>query len=319
RLVVAACLLSAVAVPSEASAQAKAWDVVFENDALIGILPGKKNSDREYTHGLWLASEGSGDGLWRRVALGVAPCEADVEQDRPCLQTRVEFGQKIFTPDFSDPPTGEPQRPFAGWLFGATTGRIVSESVERSLRLELGVTGAPSMAELLQSVVHRLTNYPVPSGWDDQLAFEPGVLVRYGERYVVGGHREDGMRVVDLIPAWHVSAGNVRTDVQGGVTLRAGYRLPHPWRPLSPGEDLAAFGVLTLRERWTGRDLFLDGNTFQESERVERRPFTGAAEAGWGVQYKGVRLTYTLVSEDRLYETQPRGHMYTRVGLTIER
>ena len=94
--------------------------------------------------------------------------------ERACTRTRFEIGHKIFTPDYKA-SFESTQRPYAAWLYGSMTGSVVRSELARSLRIELGVTGPPAMGELFQRVVHQIIHYPVPDGWDRQLAFEPGV------------------------------------------------------------------------------------------------------------------------------------------------
>jgi lipid A 3-O-deacylase len=299
---------------ARAAAQDVTYEVVFENDALIGAVPGVVDSDREYTHGLVLAAEQDGAHLWNALAPGIRACVDRSAGGGVCARTRFETGQKIFTPDFRKPWLTQLQRPYAGWLFGAMTARILDDAVSRSVRAELGITGPQAMGELFQRLVHKLLNSTVAE-WDQQLGFEPAVLLQYREdRLLELG--STGSTGFDLLPAWQVSVGNLRTGMQVGLTGRVGRNLPHPWLHTPSDSGWLAFGFVAARQGWTLHELFLDGNLFQESSSVERRPFAAEAEIGGAVEYRKARLTSSLVFEQKLYETQPRAHRYARVVLT---
>src|SRR5690606_2883328 len=119
------------ATPLLAQNQEPVVEVVFENDALIGVVPGVPNSDREYTHGLAVAVDVRGAPLWGRAFPKLRPCTTPVPGRFTCARTRFEGGQKIFTPDYKR-RFESPQRPYAAWLYGAVTGRAVSASLDRS-------------------------------------------------------------------------------------------------------------------------------------------------------------------------------------------
>lgn len=312
-------VMPGVAAPAAAQVprERPAYQFVFENDIFVGAIPGRPHSDREYTNGVWIATERSRAPFWGRFMGEIPGCAAVDTVDRTCLQTRFELGHKMFTPNIRaqvPPPT---ERPYAGWLYGATTARVAMPNAARSLRLELGVTGPPSLGEQFQRVIHVLTSYPEPRGWDYQLAFEPGVHVKYEEAHLLDLLVPNGRRIADAVLTANASVGNVRTGVQGGAKLRAGYRLPHPWARVERSENFAVFGETEYRRQWVARDLFLDGNTFSESRSVERIPTTDEWRYGVAVDVRDVRVQFTWVVEDPLYRTQPKPHRYGSLALTL--
>lgn len=56
-----------------------------------------------------------------------------------------------------------------------------------------------------------------------------------------------------------------------------------------------------------GRDLFLDGNTFQSGPHVTRDRVVGEAETGVAIMYHGVRVSYTQVVQTRSFHGQRGG------------
>jgi lipid A 3-O-deacylase len=304
--------------PDRAAAQVVSVEAAVENDALTGFLPGRGNTDREYTHGMWVAVERKDAPWWNRVSPGLRACGATQGEDR-CLTSRLEAGQKIFTPDFQKGRSAS-ERPFAGWLFAGITTRFQKPREMRSVRLLLGVTGPPSLAEAFQRGLHRLTDFPDPEGWKNQLAFEPGMLIQYGEARLLELTLPEGERIADLVLSADASLGNVRTGLRGEATGRIGFRVPHPWQSTAVPSGKWSFHALgTVRRQYTAHDLFLDGNTLHHGPRVERNPFSGAVEAGFAVGYGDHEIVYTVVSESRLYRTQPKPHLYHSFRVILRR
>ncbi len=320
-LVIAAMFASTMLIPGSAPGQTPrqqaSFEAVFENDIFMGMIPGRAHSDREYTHGLWIATERNDAPLWSGLFPDIPVCAGADTTRTTCLQTRLEMGQKLFTPYIGAATPSPAERPYAGWLYGALTSRVASRAAARSLRIDLGVTGPPALGEEFQKVIHRITDYPPPMGWDHQLAFEPGLHLQYEERRLLEHRTASRGRVADVVLAANVSVGNVRTGVQGVLSARAGHRLPHPWMRYESMGELAAYVLGEWRYQWLARDLFLDGNTFAESPSVERIATTGEWRLGAGIEYRDVRLQFAYVGEDRLYETQPRPHRYGALTLVV--
>lgn len=342
-LAIAAILLAGFPQPANTQDQpaGPSWELVFENDVFFTIIPFTGRSDREYTHGHTLATERDHAPVWGRLFSRIGECTDAAEvvagtaaddavhtdtpatpwrDDHPrCLRTRYELGQKLYTPDTTSGRTPSPEeRPFAGWLYGAVTGRILDSRSSRSLRMEIGVTGPPSFGEETQRFVHWVIQTYEPQGWDDQLPFEPAILVRYEERHrVLERLRDDGSSFADVIATGGASLGNLRTGLEAALTVRVGRPLPHPWLPRSsPAPRFVPFAFVEARGRWTAHDLFLDGTVFEESRGVDRRPFAAGWSAGAAADYRDFRVRVELVGEGRQYLTQPEPHRYFSISLT---
>jgi lipid A 3-O-deacylase len=309
-----------LALPAVSAAQAvQSVRVAADNDAFNFWLPIPR-PDHDYTHGARVEVELNAAPAWGRLVPSLRPCTGAEEAATRCLSTRVEVGQKIFTPRVDAPEPLPGERPYAGWLYGSVAASAASATVERTAALELGVTGPPSLGEVVQTTYHDLLGYWKPRGWSGQLAFEPGVVARYSELRLVEG-KLSGVRVATLVPHWGVAVGNVRAGAQIGVRMQLGYRLAHPWRApggrrASPVSLYASGGV---RGEWIARDLFLDGNTFQEGPRVEKLPLVAESEVGAGLRLGHLRVEYRVVSRGREYRTEPRAHRYGTIAVTVER
>lgn len=290
-----------------------------DNDAFNFWIPVPR-PDHDYTHGMRLVVEADAAPAWGRLAPGLHPCTGKEGAEERCLATRLEVGQKIYTPrrDAPEPLPGE--RPYAGWLYANATARVLSRTRERSLGVELGVTGPPSLAEAVQTSFHEAAEYWEPRGWRNQLRFEPGVVVRYGEARLLGEGRVGRVRLATVAPHWGVALGNVLTGAHAGVRARAGYGVPHPWGPRGAEEPpVAVFATGGARGEWVGRNLFLDGNTFGSGPSVRRLSLVGEWEAGAGVRIGGIVAEYRVVTRGREYRTEPRAHRYSTIVLSYRR
>jgi lipid A 3-O-deacylase len=277
-------------------------------------------ADRHFTHGTavnyfsepcqfrWV--ERAAQALW------LAP------KDGPeCERTRVGFGlgQAIYTPgDISLEVPDPHDRPYAGWLY--LTADLVTEAthdhgqspwLDRSVRkveLSLGVVGPASGAGVVQREYHKLIGAQEPRGWTHQLENEPALMIsyeylrRYGRNF--GPHLQ-----IDVTPSAGLSAGNVFTQGDVGLTFRIGSDMLQDYGPPRIRPSLAAGGAFFerplsgfgwyifagLEGRAVAHNIFLDGNSFTSGPHVEKRHFVGDLQVGFAVTLGGVRLSYTNV------------------------
>ncbi len=266
------------AVPAGAQRSAS---LRLDNDILA--LRGRgAPADYDYTQGLALSVEMDSAPRWmpRR------------------LRTRIEAGQRIYTPR-RDAPTPVPgERPYAAWLYAG--GGVARESARgvRSLEVELGVTGPPALGEPVQNGVHRLTGSERQEGWAHQVGFEPGILLRFqeGRRWGGGAAR--------IQPALRVELGNVRTTAALGASAVL-------------GRGAGAYARLGGRQEWVARDLFLDGSTFRGRSTARKLPFVSEGEAAAGFRARKWSAEYRFVARSREYRAQPEGHAYGSLVLTV--
>ncbi|MBD0320220.1 MAG: lipid A deacylase LpxR family protein, partial [Gemmatimonadetes bacterium] len=265
-------LLAALLAASPAAAQLRSVAVTSDNDSYDFWIPFATRPDEEYTNGLELRAELAGAPLWGRL----------FRADSASLSTELRVGQKIFTPRLDSPVLRPGERPYAGWLYLSAAGSAEEPRVRRTAGFEVGVTGPPSQGEWVQTTFHKLAGFRDPVGWGGQLRTEPGVVLRYGEEYVAAELRPAGIRVAEVMPYWGAAAGNVRTGAHAGIRLRAGYAVPRPWGRAAHG--VSVYASAGARGEVVLRDLFLDGNTFQDGPRVERIPEQGELEGALGVR-----------------------------------
>lgn len=283
----------------------------FEND-LFG-----SGADRHYTHGSRASLVLSGDvPEFMRELSDVAPAFGPGNR----MQFTLALGQSIFTPDDITQTTLQPDdRPYAGWTYvgagivafhqpcGGAATRI------DTLELALGVVGPSSQADDVQTTWHRWIDTRTPRGWHHQLKDEPGLVLTY-ERRLPRRFDVDWLDdrlpfnlEADATPHMGFSLGNIFTHASAGATLRIGTDLQSTdgvprIRPSSPGSayfepspgfDWQIFGGFDLRA--VARNIFLDGNTFRDSHRVEKKPVVADFQLGAAVTIGRVRVSFTNI------------------------
>jgi len=276
-----------------------------DNDAFDFWMAPWNRPDDEYTSGVHLGY-GGGDAPWwsRRGLNSLQPCVAG---SSACRSSRLEIGQDIYTPFVSSTGTAATtERPNAGWLYLSQSAQSLTTDRSDELTLTLGVTGPPSLARFTQRLAHNVAPaFNRPTDWSRQVAFEPGVIARV-EHAVRFATPADVPLGLDVVPRAGVSLGNVLTAVDAGARLRFGWRMPHPWLP--PARDIGFDVVAGASVRAVARDLFLDGNTFQEGPRVGHDPLVESGELGFEMHIRGFAVGYRAVADSRAYATGPRWH-----------
>lgn len=307
------CLLSAAILFMPVSAFADeesdtgTLSIVVENDIF--------HSDQYYTNGVrfsWLSKPGK-KSEWARNAAHLFPffpVEATV-------QANYAIGQNMYTPKdikLANPP--EDDRPYAGWVYGsvgliAETGQWLDQ-----LELTVGMVGSASLAEHTQSNVHKVIGSDDPKGWDNQLKNEPGIILMYQRswRSVVAG----SLFTIpfDVTPHAGGALGNVLTYANSGFVVRYGNKLPQDYgppriQPSLPGsgyfiqqKGIGWYFFAGLEGRIVVRNIFLDGNTFNDSRSVDKEPLVGDLEMGIALTVESIRLSYTRVVRTREFEGQ---------------
>lgn len=287
------------------------WSVVFENDLF-------RETDRDYTGGIafvWLPRD-TPPPAWLLATARAIPWFPRHDAVRHVYA----FGQNAFTPrdiQTANPPLDD--RPYAGWLWatagiGARTGDRIDQ-----FSLTLGVVGPWSFAEETQNAIHSLTGSDQPNGWDTQLGNEPGVVAFYQRSWRDLEDARAGGVALELTPHLGGALGNIYTYASGGITLRVGRGLdrdlgPPRIQPALPGSGIfipaqepAWYFFLGLEGRAVAHNIFLDGNTFQDSRQVEREPLVGDLQWGFAVTVDSLRLSYTGVIRTVEFTTQ-RSH-----------
>jgi len=319
----AVALLGGLALPAQAQNKTEtgSFSLLFENDIFF-------NSDHDYTNGVELAyttapSETPNWAVDLARALPIFTKQGEV-------RTRYALGQDIFTPrNLSAANPSPTDRPYAGFLYGAMGVTADSGAHLDQLQVTLGVIGPASLAQDSQNFVHDIIHDREALGWHYQLRDEVGLIVNYERAFrvikpwsVLGG-------VFDVEPHYGFAVGNVYDYVNAGAMARFGFNLPRDYGPMRiqpslPGSDYfeptAGFGAYVFAGvdgRAIGRNIFLDGNTFESSRSVKKMNLVGDLTFGAAVTFDSFRLAFTRVIRSREYKTQAQQDQFGAVDLTF--
>jgi len=325
-------LATVLAMPQPALAQDGRVSVLEENDSIFF------NSDRYYTQGLQLnylgptvATTSIANAPFDFLSnhLGIFATGASSNRHYEAL-----FGQQIFTPSnihTSDPDPND--RPYAGWLYGGVG--LIQDTDHRQLdhlEVQLGVVGPASLARATQNDWHQFIGLKMADGWDSQLHNEPGIMISYEHKWrflqpVGGGF------AVDAIPELGATVGNVMTYAEGGALLRFGRNLeadygPARMRPSISGTSYfngsaldGPFGFyfyVGAQGRAVGRNIFLDGNSFEDSASVDKKIFVGDLVGGLSLFWSNaVKLDTNVIYRSKEYSGQDKNEKYAGINLSF--
>jgi lipid A 3-O-deacylase len=212
------------------------------------------------------------------------------------------LGQTISTPQDHDARNPSPNdRPYAAWLYtGGSFIQNTDNQVLTSLGFQLGVVGPWALGKQVQNNYHRFTGAESARGWDHQLSNQFGFTTSWERRWRLY-HDLGNAYGWELIPNVSVVLGNVFTYADAGALIRWGRGLKSNWGPnlIKPGYSGANyFAAEEAGTDWgfdiyggiTGRvvavNIFLDGNTFQDSRSVDKEFVVADAMAGAEIFYK---------------------------------
>jgi hypothetical protein len=189
--------------------------------------------------------------------------------------------------------------------------------------------GPDSQAEATQKMVHRIIDDTIPQGWNYQLHNEVAfdIIEEKTWRAVESG-KLFGFSF-DVDPHLGGAVGTVYDYANAGAIARFGFELPDDYGPVRiepsmPGssffEPTAGFGGYVFAgvdARAVARDIFLDGNTWQESRHVDKLPFVGDGQLGGAITFRAFRLTYTHVFRTKEFHTQPHSDQFGAIDLSV--
>ncbi len=241
----------------------------------------------------------------------------------------VALGQNMYTPsDITKSEFLPNDFLYAGWLYGSLG--IISDngSTYDNAVLSLGVVGPSARAEQTQKYVHHVVGSPQPQGWNHQLKDEPGINFAYERKWrKILEARPFGVGV-DITPHLGTALGNVNTNIATGATFRIGYDLPSDYgppriRPNLPGSDFFIptkkiggylFSVVELRA--VGRNIFLDGNSYQSGPSLHKRTMVKTLQLGATLTFTDLRISYTQVYVTKEFKGQKSGTDFGAVTLS---
>ena len=307
--------------------------VYFENDLFGG-------GDQDYTNGTrlsWL-SENLPDGALPDVSRWLRNTFDFDDADNLRLNYGFSLQQLMFTPsDLSASEVIRNDRPYAGWTALGASLHAKTLNTVRSLELSVGVIGESSYAEDIQDWVHDWRDSPKAQGWDNQLHDELAINLFFESqhRFLTDRSFIPGVEM-DLLPRHGIALGNVLTAADLGIVMRAGYNLPENFgnQKLGPTAynqeiyyddqgrrihkgDFSCYLFFGGNARAKAWDIFLDGNTTGDSHSVDKNYLVAELEAGIGLRYRDIHLTYTHTFRSEEFRNQEDPPQFGSLAITI--
>lgn len=223
-------------------------------------------------------------------------------------------------------------RPWAGWLHaGLRINRFGPKGDEDhrfmdTLEVTAGVVGPSAGSENVQTTIHDNFGGADPKGWHNQLKDEPALnLVWNRKRLIV---REDvlGNFGADAFYKYGFSLGNVMIYQNLGFEARFGLHLPEnfgidrlgpaAFRRNENPPKFRVYGTIGAEGKVIEHNIFLDGNTFQDSHSVDKEELLGELFAGLGIHIKD-DLTLSAVQVWRSEEFELQEHSNRFIAFNI--
>lgn len=298
-----------------------AGSFTFENDLFF-------NSDRYYTDGVQLLiKQRNVDELGALAGFAKAACRViQCESDRVEL-VRHKVGQLMYTP--TNITVADPQpfdRPWAGMLYYTREYEFLSPNRESRTTLSgtVGVIGPGSLAEQTQKWIHRTFTGATPSGWDNQIGGELGLMALVERRRAIPTLSTSNSEGVQLKTTGSVrgAVGNIMTFVGVGGTIGVGKDLEAAAertdnisiKVLKPPDFviqstdnnrqapvsrtclfswLECSAAAAMELRWMIRNVFLDGTMFRSGPSIQKKPLVADITLGVRLDFPRTRNELT--------------------------
>ncbi|MDX1923138.1 MAG: lipid A deacylase LpxR family protein [Alphaproteobacteria bacterium] len=275
--------------------------LTVENDSLAS------GADRNYTNGIRISWYDTGDhppaiASFLDTIIPVFPVN-------DTTSVYYSVGQNLYTPRELSLTTPDPKdRPYAGFLYGSVGMSNVTNNHQDNVELTVGIVGPYSLGKETQEFVHTLLNAAYPKGWGHQLNTEVGLMASWEHLWPEAYTAEMGDLHFRASPYIGATLGNIYTYANSGLMFQLvpkQYKWQTPplrVRPAMPGNGY--FSVPEGEFSWSlfagfegravGRNIFLDGNTFEDSPSVGKKPIVGDANIGVAFTYGHAQINYTL-------------------------
>lgn len=308
----------------------------WENDVFAG-------TDRYYTNGIlatlstpYLADEPQKRHMpgWSYPVINRLPFVSNPAARRAAT---LSFGQLIFTPEnVLSPDLVTDDRPYAGYLFGGVGFNSLERNRLATWQFNIGVVGPASLAQETSDFIHRLFGGTPAQGWENQLANEPALEAIYETKWrVLDSQNKTGFGH-DLISHAGGRLGNVAVYANGGAEYRLGWHLPKNFGSSGIRTGVAPNPVFTQDDSGNGgnkrtslhffgkvdgrlviRDIFLDGNTFKTSHKVDKESLVADLMMGVAWYVKRYKFSFAYTLRSREFENQRVAHTFGSLSLAF--
>jgi lipid A 3-O-deacylase len=308
-------------------------NIMEENDYFAS------HDDRHYTQGAratYLSHPITPNDMWDAPYNGLSSILPIFDGNDRKRKYEVGAGQSIFTPTNTNafnPSTND--QPYGAWLYADAgllqESKYQSHDTLENFEVQFGVVGPYALGDVTQNDFHQFIGDSTSQGWHQQLRNEPGVVATY-ERKWRFEQPLIGNLAVDAIPEIGATGGNIFTYGETGGMVRFGQNLKADYgsdriRPNLSGTgwfdensldgDFGWYLFAGTQGRAVGRNIFLDGNSFESSPSVDKKPLVADFVAGASVFWsKDARVDFTVTQRTHEFYDQ-QGHPDRFGGLNL--
>lgn len=298
--------------------------LTFEND-LFAV------TDRNYSSGVKASFTAPANQLPGFVDRGID--KLGLRRDGRDWYATYGVGQRIFTPTDINTRTPDPDdHPYAGHAYVSFAVSSVTPARLDTVRVEIGVTGDPSLAEETQKTVHSIVGADRPNGWGSQLPSAPTFGLSYE---VVGKYGADvtGFGLFDLkaevLPRAIISLGTFDTFAGVGMGLRIGDNFADDFGPAHIRPGVVGSGVFRpqmgfgwslfagVDARLVGRAGAIQGALFNSGGDVEPNRAVADVSFGGTISYDWAELSYAHVIRSETFNSQGGTHQFGAFNLRV--
>lgn len=296
--------------------EGSAFALYIENDSRNIGGPG---SDQAYTNGLKLSYIYANNQIPRwaeKTALKLNYFDRGISSSK--VNFGLSLGHQIFSPNNTDlTELISDDRPYAGWLYTGFAVSLKQDDVAQFFEFDIGLIGPSALGKQVQNNFHDLIQSRRAEGWKNSLNDEPTLQLFYQKRFKYFKSKN-----LDFFPYYGAALGSVNIGAHIGSLIRIGLNLPDDFGPSRPsasdGDSFVSpinhattkengyYGFFGARASAVGRNIFLDGNTFQQSHRVQKKPFVFETEFGFGLLIIPYSLVWRFVTHSVEFDEQTR-------------
>ncbi len=297
-------------------------NIYSENDVLSG-------TDQDYTNGFKLS-------FIYDIKNPEGIIYKPLQMDEKYFDTYISLSvaQHIYTPKRENQLYTElvqNDRPYAGWSYLEAGIYKASSSVLRSLTVQVGIVGDAAKAKEIQNYVHDFIEVERFYGWENQLKNELGLNLTYVHKEKFYFNAFDSIESF-ISPYFQADFGNVSIKATTGFMSRFGLNLPKDFGH-STIQTNNENGINTYKNKdhafkniglsininagvdFIVRDIFLDGNTFEDSHSVSKKHIVGYLSYGFGLIYKKFTLDFLERLSSKKFDQGISDHkIYSLVG-----
>ena len=297
----------------------------FENDVFY-------REDDGYTNGLtinWGYYGRSADAEQELPAWSLPLFQQTYLNDLENRQHAIHYtlGQFLQTStDIELTELAEDDAPYVGMIAGQVNLSSYNQQVADDVSLTVGMVGPVAGGEYVQKHLHKWIRANKPRGWDGQINNELVFRLEAERKWHHALVQFTNGSELDVVSAINAGVGTLLSDVKVGASLRWGQALAENFQSSSPFLAQRINGLKTNAVGWyvftnfstsyVVNDIFIDGNTFEDSHHVDLLHLQAEVSAGIQVNWQHWNVIYKMLYGTDQYKTQRDETRWGNVAIT---